>query len=168
MGTINYGTSKRLCTIGYDLDANAVTEKDIADYMDEYDVEYDEAERDLDDNFYCNIENCFSEVEKLLQSELPHQPEHYTATVENGYYEGFYIRVDIDCDILGHYDHDVCNRELTKIVEVLTKCIKEYGLRVVHPGWCTTYEHGKADSIKFLKAALKEEREYIKHLKDIE
>lgn len=162
MGTVNYKTSSRVCTVGYDTDTSGY---DIEELMQEYQCTRENAEERAAELEEFDIEETYQNC-KYYISELP-KMEHYSVAIEHGYYEGFCILVTLDCDILGHYDKRLINKELTQIKALLKKCIEEQGLRVCTPSWCTDWKHTLKESLDALDEAVKKERENIKKLKDV-
>lgn len=135
MGTINYFTSDYI-TIGYN--CNFI---------------------ESDNDFYF-LEDDFNQIDYLLNNE---NYKYFSVTITPGYYQGFSI--DIKFELLYFYDCDEkreAQREITRIKTFLLKCINDFGLCAISPGWCTSYfDHN--ESIKRLNAAIKEMRETVKH-----
>ena len=181
MGTINYGTSYHF--LEYDKKnplnpGRRIWEKDItiglkpmSDFSDEESgyKEWLERQKNEDPDFE-ESEFERSEYDQLLDEEdksniefiLEHHknlPDHYTISLENGYYEGFYL--NIESDIPWVFDDSEERKEYLKDITCLKKVLLELldtCLVVVYPGWCTGYAD-KKDSIKKVN-------EFIKNLRD--
>lgn len=174
MGTINYGTSY------YFTNANGKREfvKDItiglkptSDYDDKESgyAEWLEGQKELNEDFeesdndrseYDNEHDSliYEDVKNFLESTVT--PDHYSISLTSGYYEGFYLVIENDIPWVFDDSKEKSEylKDITVLKNTLTKLVKEYGLTVVHPGWCTGYTDEKG--------AMKEINEFIKNLRE--
>ena len=173
MGTINYGTSY------YFMNANGKRDfvKDItiglkptsyyddkesgyADWLEDqkgFDEDFEESDSDRSeyDNEHDGL--IYEDVKNFLGSAAT--PDHYSISLVNGYYEGFYLTIDNDIPWVfdDSREKNEYLKDITVLKNTLTKLVKEYGLTVVHPGWCTGYTDEKG--------ALKEIKELVRNLR---
>ena len=137
MGTVNYKTSDYI-TLG------------IKPYS------YDMDEEDREVNYECdmlNVENCLAKYSFY----------YYHITIEPGYYEGFSLNIENNFPIaFDWYEEKLdAQKELTQLKKCLIECTG-YGLEKCNPGWCTSYA-GYYDTIKAIRATIKEMREEVKN-----
>ena len=174
MGTINYGTSYHF----FNTNGKREWEKDITiglkpmSYYDDDESgysEYIEQRKSEDEDFeydrsdYNNDEDSFirEEIEEFFEN--ANTPYHYTVSLESGYYEGFYLKIENDIPWIFNDTEEKkeYQKDVTVLKEFLLKLINEYGLVVVYPGWCTGYAD-KNDSVKEIGEFVKNLRNEIK------
>lgn len=161
MGTINYKTSDYI-TMGARIQNYSDFEND-QDFIDYCKTEYPEIPfsdmiyNEIQENYDCDRVN----VETYLNQ---HNFTFYHITIEPGYYEGFSIMIENNFPIAYDCweDKKAAQKEITELKQFLLDCCGA-GIAVVYPGWCTT-ELSYNDSIKAIKAAIKEIREESKHI----
>lgn len=166
MGSINYGTNKILCSLGYYNITPDTSEEAVKDYRESYGFDEEEySDSEIEEMIYDdNIENARYEMEEVKRRLGKY--EYFNVSVECGYYEGFYISIDEEYLYLDSWkDKILMQKELTKLKNDLIYCIENHGVRVCYPGWCTGWEESIKDSIKELEASVKAERERIKKLR---
>ena len=135
MGTINYG-SNDIINLGYNL-----------------------SHRDYD---YDLCEDCYKQVEWALKYENFY---YYEVSLEGGYYEGFYLKIQFKYLWLDNYKEKLeALKEATRLKNFLEECINDYDMVVYYPGWCTGYEDKKT-SLAMVKKAIREEKKMIRELK---
>lgn len=144
MGTINYKQSDFI-TLGLEL-------FDSRDFEDESGKVDHEAMR-------LSYEDARESIEAVLSKYAFY---YFHVTTKPGYYEGFTLDIEenfglcYDC----YADKLAALKEVTQLKKLLLECA-DSGLCEVRPGWVTTYrDHG--DTIKGIRAAIKELREIIK------
>jgi hypothetical protein len=140
MGTINYGTNKYI-TMGINLND--------FDELNDFDKEYE-------------FEFLSLQVQEYLDR---YDFDFYTVSIEPGYYDGFYIKIE-SCENWSYVDNsqernDVL-KETTQLKQFLFECL-EIGLVSVHPGWCTAYLNIN-ESKKEINTAIKAMKDHIKSL----
>lgn len=166
MGTINYGTNKNFCSLGYYAIGYYPSDEDIKDYRISMEMEDEEEYSDdyikesiMDDQCYA-CEEDMEMVENYLFKN--HVYEYFNVSVEAGYYEGFYISIDTKYNYFDSFeDKRKAQKELTILKNNLIKCIENQGIRVCYPGWCTSWEETINDSIKELNNSVKAMRDVI-------
>jgi hypothetical protein len=145
MGTINYFTSDYI-TLGVNPDE--YREND--DFLD-----------DPDGVLYCDdyINDLYDEVENALNRENFY---YFHVAIKPGYYEGFSIDIEFNFGYCldGWQDRREAQKEITRIKEFLMRCINDFELCAVSPGWCTAY-YGYNETLKKLDKAIKEMRETV-------
>lgn len=170
MGAINYGTSYYF----YDTKNNREWEKDItiglkptSCYSDEEsgytewfkqqkseneDFEYNRYDYDAEEDYFRR-----EDIENFLKN--ADLPDYYNISLESGYYEGFYLKIENKIPWLfnDYEEKKEFQKDITILKNILLKIIKEYGLVVVYPGWCTGY----ADE----KNSISEIAEFVKNLR---
>ena len=170
MGAINYGASY----IFVDTNGKRLWNQDItiglkptSDYSDEESgfAEWLELQKEDDGEFECDRSDYNGEqddhirenVEEFL--EKAKMPEHYSISLESGYYEGFYLNIENDIPWVfdDSKEKQEYQKDITLLKSVLVNLVKNIGLTVVHPGWCMGY----ADQ----KDAIGELNEFIKNLR---
>ena len=161
MGTINYKTSDYI-TMGARIQNYSDFENDSC-FLEEMKEEIDRC--GLENVIYSEIElnyNCDRlNVETYLNQ---HNFYFYHVTIEPGYYEGFSINIENNFPI-AYNDREEkrqAQKEITELKQFLLDCAGA-GIAVVYPGWCTT-ELSYNDSVKAIKAAIKEIREESKSI----
>ena len=135
MGTINYSSNNDFLTLGYNLS--------------HYDYEND----------YELCEDCYEQANILLRN--VYSFHHLRVEVEGGYYEGFYISIQINSSFF--YDKselEEAMKECDKLEEFLIDCINDFNVVVCHPGWGTSYE-SKEESIKRVKEEIPKFKKWI-------
>jgi len=138
MGAINYGSNNNFIDIGYNL------------------KNYDHEE----DFYLC--EDCYDQV-KIALNKLNFAC--LSVKVIGGYYEGFYLEIDINYSYFDNYqEKQKAIKEATQLRKFLEECINDYDCVVYHSGWATAYE-SKKDSLLMLKQAIKELKAKIKTMK---
>lgn len=159
MGTINYKTSNYI-TMGARIQNYSDFEND-QDFINYCKTEYPEIllsdmiYNEIQENYDCDRVN----VETYLNQ---HSFYFYHVTIEPGYYEGFSINIENNFPI-AYNDREEkrqAQKEITELKQFLLDCAG-CGIAVVFPGWCTT-ELNYNDSVKAIKAAIKEIREESK------
>ena len=159
MGTINYKTSDYI-TMGARIQNYSDFEND-SYFLDEMKEEIDRC--GLENVIYSEIEENYNcdrlNVETYLNQ---HNFVFYHVTIEPGYYEGFSINIENNFPV-AYNDREEkrqAQKEITELKQFLLDCAGA-GIAVVYPGWCTT-ELNYNDSVKAIKAAIKEIREESK------
>ena len=139
MGAINYGNGN-IINLGYDLRH----------------VDYNNYE---EEEFY--FDELYQDVERLLDKEYF---EYYDISLENGYYDGFYLKVDFKYLWLDDYASKLeALKEATRLGNLLRTLIKDYSMVSYSAGWITHY-YDKETSLKMVKNAIKGEKDMIKGL----
>ena len=159
MGTINYKTSDYI-TMGARIQSYSDFEND-SYFLEEMKEEIDRC--GLENVIYSEIEENYNcdrlNVETYLNQ---HNFVFYHVTIEPGYYEGFSINIENNFPV-AYNDREEkrqAQKEITELKQFLLDCAGA-GIAVVYPGWCTT-ELSYNDSVKAIKAAIKEIREESK------
>ena len=159
MGTINYKTSDYI-TMGSRIQNYSDFEND-SYFLEEMKEEIDRC--GLENVIYSEIEENYDcdrlNVETYLNQ---HNFVFYHVTIEPGYYEGFSINIENNFPV-AYKDREEkrqAHKEITELKQFLLDCAGA-GIAVVYPGWCTT-ELNYNDSVKAIKAAIKEIREESK------
>ena len=159
MGTINYKTSDYI-TMGAriqnrtDFENDSCFLEEMKEEIDRYGLE-SVIDSEIELNYDCDREN----VETYLNQ---HDFTFYHVTIEPGYYEGFSINIENNFPV-AYNDREEkrqAQKEITELKQFLLDCAGA-GIAVVYPGWCTT-ELSYNDSVKAIKAAIKEIREESK------
>lgn len=159
MGTINYKTSDYI-TMGARIQNYSDFEND-SYFLEEMKEEIDRCGlenviySEIQENYDCDRAN----VETYLKQ---HYFYFYHVTIEPGYYEGFSINIENNFPV-AYNDREEkrqAQKEITELKQFLLDCAGA-GIAVVYPGWCTT-ELSYNDSVKAIKAAIKEIREESK------
>ena len=166
MGTINYGTNKILCSLGYhnefDYDDDLIKECREEFDLDEENYTDDDIIDRLREDYEMCVEDDYFGVKELINSKDFH---FYKVELSSGYYDGFYIKLDRNYCYLDNYKEKLeMQKELTMLKTILIDIITNYGIRVCYPWWCTKWEEKIEDSIKVLKEKVKEERMVIKQI----
>lgn len=144
MGTINYKQSDFI-TLGLEL-------FDSRDFEDESGKVDHEAMR-------LSYEDARESIEAVLSKYAFY---YFHVTTKPGYYEGFTLDIEenfglcYDC----YADKLAALKEVTQLKKLLLECA-DNGLCEIHPGWVTTYR-SHDDTVKGIRAAIKELREIIK------
>lgn len=136
MGTINYCSNNDFLTLGYNLSHY--------NHEDDYDL----------------CEDCYDQANYLLKT---YSFQHLEVKIEGGYYEGFYISIQIKSSFF--YDKselEEAMKECDKLEDFLIACIEDYDVVVCHPGWCTSYKN-REESIKEVKEEIPKFKEWIKN-----
>ena len=161
MGTINYKTSDYI-TMGARIQNYSDFEND-SYFLEELKEEIDRC--GLENVIYSEIEENYNcdrlNVETYLNQ---HNFYFYHVTIEPGYYEGFSINIENNFPVAfdNWEEKRQAQKEITELKQFLLDCCGA-GIAVVYPGWCTT-ELSYNDSVKAIKAAIKEIREESKHI----
>ena len=132
MGTINYGSNEY-----FNIGVNPENYWVDGEFLD-FEMEFD----------YNRIKNA---LEK-------YNFQYFTVTIEPGYYEGFYIKIDFDYLWVDAYEKLEILKELTQLKIFLLGCSYN-GLVEYYPGWCMGY----SNPIQTKKAIIQR----IKELKSI-
>lgn len=147
MGAINYGSSN-IVSLGVNV-SNYNSEEDFG----------------LMEDFYDTIKSI---IDKYSLS-------HIDVTIEDGYYEGFYINIENeniisyqtkDKKYIDYIDNSEEKQEILKELTQLKKMLfelAENGLVEYSAGWCTGYSNFE-DTIKSIKKAIKTEKDTVKNL----
>ena len=139
MGAVNYGTSDYV-TVGIMPYDRAVFEQD-CDLMQELEENVQQYGGTIEEALDSYISDCYDDDYANISTLLESTDFHYfTITLESGYYEGFYLSIKSnypDC-YDSWQDKQEALKEATQIKHFLLECIG-CGLRVVHPGWVTSY-----------------------------
>ena len=159
MGTINFGTSDYI-TMGTRTQNYSDFEND-SDFLSEYAKDIDRFGLDsviydeISENYECDRIN----IETLLKH---YNFCFYHVAIKPGYYEGYYLDIENNFGIAYDCweDKRAAQKEITQLQQFLIDCAGS-GFTVVYPGWCTT-ELNYNDSVKAIKAAIKEIREESK------
>lgn len=115
MGTINYGTSKYI-TLGLNVN----------EYIKEY---FGEDELDVGTEY--ELINYYDELQEIIDK---YNFEHFEVALQNGYYEGFYLKLE-DYDYVcfdNSYEKNEMLKEATKIKKLLIE-LTENGLVACFP-----------------------------------
>ena len=161
MGTINYKTSDYI-TMGARIQNYSDFEND-TDFISWCNEEYPEIP--LHDMILDEIQNNYDSDKMNVETYLnQHDFSFYHVTIEPGYYEGFSIMIENNFPIAYDCweDKKAAQKEITELKQFLLDCCGA-GIAVVYPGWCTT-ELSYNDSVKAIKAAIKEIREESKRI----
>lgn len=159
MGTINYCTSDYI-TLGlrpYDRQDFL----DDPDFLEALQEEVNEYGGTLEDSLESYINGCIDDDFANIEAELKkHNFYYFHVSIEPGYYEGFYLRIENNFSIAldGWEDRRYANREITQIKDFLIACAG-LGLVECWPGWCTRYNDysGTLVAIKHAIQAMRDE-----------
>jgi hypothetical protein len=89
--------------------------------------------------------------------------EYFDISIENGYYEGFYIDFDFKRDYIESWkDRALLQKEITQLRRLFIELV-DYELNVCFPGWVTTWLDYK-QSKEAVNEAIKKIREAAKKL----
>lgn len=138
MGTINYGTSKYI-TMGFETLTAWDIEQDKRLFA-ELEKEAETYGGDIDEYIYTYIQDCeesdYENIDYILQS---HSFDYFNITLECGYYDGCYLKIDDGRDIWD--DDDKCDalKEVEEVRAFLHEC-NGSGMRACYPHWCTTFD----------------------------
>ncbi len=166
MGAWNYRPSERICTLGYKNEGYYPSDDEVNDfrawhdYLDDEDLTYDNIVNLLIDEEYEIAKECYKDVKFLIDEE---NFTYYDVFLEQGYYDGFYINIDIHQYPKGYSQKLEMQKELTKIKNILTQSINDHLMVVCVPHWCTTWYNQK-ESLDIVNNNIKKERELIKTL----
>ena len=166
MGTINYGSNKILCSLGYhnefDYDDDLIKECREEFGLDEEEFSDDDIIDRLREDYDMCEEDDYLSVQELINSKDFH---FYKVELCSGYYDGFYISIDREYCYLDNYkEKQAMQKELTMLKGVLEEIITNHCVRVCYPWWCTSWEETVEDSIKVLNEKVKEERKAIQQI----
>ncbi len=159
MGAINYGTSYYFMNTNGKRDfAKDITiglkptsyyddeESGYADWLKDqkgFDEDFEASDRDRSeyDNEHDSL--IYEDVKNFLESTVT--PDHYSVSLTNGYYEGFYLTIENDIPWIfdDSREKNEYLKDITVLKNTLTRLVKEHGLTVVYPGWCTGYADEK-------------------------
>lgn len=159
MGTINYKTSDYI-TMGARIQNYSDFEND-SYFLEEMKEEIDRC--GLENVIYSEIEENYNCDRKNVETYLnQHNFNFYHVTIEPGYYEGFSINIENNFSIAynNREEKRQAQKEITELKQFLLDCAG-VGIAVVYPGWCTK-ELSYNDSVKAIKASIKEMREELK------
>ena len=157
MGTINYGTSDYI-TMGikpydsYDLENDKV-------FMEEMQAEVDEYGGTLEQSIQNYISTCYEADLENLETEMrKHSFYYFHISIEYGYYEGFYLKIENNFGIAynDYMEKREAQKEITEIKAFLEE-IAGFGFVSCYPGWCMRYADYKG-TLNDIKAAIKEMR----------
>jgi hypothetical protein len=113
---------------------------------------------DNDDVLYCDdyINDLYDEVENALNNENFY---YFHVKTRPGYYEGFSIDIEFNFGYCmdSWQDKRDAQKEITRLYKFLLKCVNDFELCAVSPGWCTHY-YNYIDTLQKLKTAIKEMR----------
>lgn len=156
MGAINYGNNRDFgLTLGYNLGARVYNPT--AEQLADWDCE---SEEDYERSFYLDIEDCWEQINFLMP-----QFKHFNISLESGYYEGFWIAVDLKWLYFNDYKEKLeALKEATKLKAFLLQCVEDFGCVAVDSGWVSTY-YSKQDTIKALNKAIRDQKAKIKAMK---
>jgi hypothetical protein len=149
MGAINYFTSDYI-TIGVNIN----------DLYDDIESEFDdEYARDYYISDYIN--DLYDDIESALNDGKFY---YFYVQLKPGYYEGFSIDIEFNFGYCldSYRDKIDALKEVTRIKAFLLKCINNFGLCAVSPGWCTAY-YDRAASLDKLNNAIKEMRATVQN-----
>lgn len=149
MGAINYFTSDYI-TLGVNIN----------DLYDDIESNFDdEYTRDYYTSYYVN--DLYDEVENALNNDTFY---YFHVQLRPGYYEGFSIDIEFNFGYCldSWEDKQHAQKEITRIKAFLLKCINDFGLCAVSPGWCTAYYDYGATLAK-LNDAIKEMRATVQN-----
>ena len=170
MGTINYGTSYYFT----DASGNRVQNSDItiglipcSNYSDEESgytefLNNNDYTEDTFDRYQYNMEQDESSMESiegfLDNADIPFS---FKVGIENGYYEGFYIKIEERLPWCFDDAREKANaqKDITALRKLLMGLL-EQGLVVVYPGWCTGYA-SKAESRKEVRGFIRNLRRMV-------
>lgn len=176
MGAINYGTSYYF----YDANNNRVQEKDItiglkptSYYSDEDSgfVEWLQERKSEDEDFEYDRYDYDAEQDQFRREDIENylknadMPDYFTISLESGYYEGFYLKIENEIPWLfnDYEEKRELQKDITAMKKILLTLINEYGLVVVYPGWCTGYADDKK-SVSEIVEFIRNLREEIKNI----
>ena len=151
MGTISYGTNKYI-TMGlkpFDFeDTKKALEECISD-----DISF--ADDDVYEQMNVETEESRNNVEEILKDV---SLDYFRLSIEPGYYEGFYIKIESDFE--GNLDDEndkTKAREETQTLKDTLKAILEADsfVCVASPGWCMAY-YDKEESLRRIDEAMDE------------
>lgn len=127
MGTINYGSNKY-----FNIGVNP-------DKWSEWDIEWlhDDA-RDLIYTYTCDF-------------------KYFRVTLEPGYYEGFYVKINFDYCYVEYWEKPLILKEVTRLKKLLLE-LSRIGLVKYSAGWCMGY-CSEEETNKAIKEAIKEIKE---------
>lgn len=161
MGAINYGTSDYV-TVGIMPYDRAVFEQD-SDLMQELEENVQQYGGTIEEALDSYISDCYDDDYTNISTLLESTDFHYfTITLESGYYEGFYLSIKSnypDC-YDSWQDKREALKEATQIKRFLLECIG-CGLRVVYPGWVTSYL-SMEESVEEIGSAIRTMKQEIK------
>lgn len=161
MGTINYRTSDYI-TMGVYPQSVWDYEDDKAEIIEEMlmngyrNIKNDEYESYLLDRIYEDEEEDYCNAERVL-AEYTNCLEFFTVSIEEGYYQGFSIKIEYD----GYEFDDIEDKRRAKEeAEIVGKCLEELaemGMVACFPSWGTSYaDYNRtleliADAVKAMK-----------------
>ena len=149
MGAINYYTSDYI-TLGVNIN----------DLHDDIESEFDdEYTRDYYISDYIN--DLYDDIDNVLKGENFY---YFHLQLNPGYYEGFSIDIEFNFGYCldSWEDRRHAQKEITRIKAFLLKCINDFGLCAVSPGWCTAY-YEYAATLDKLNNAIKEMRATVQN-----
>ena len=111
-----------------------------------------------DDDFYF-LQEDYEQIESILKNENFY---YFNVVLKPGYYEGFSIDIKFNFAYCldSWQDRIEARKEITSVKKFLLKCINDFGLCAVSPGWCTAY-YNRKDTLKKLSEAIKEMRDTV-------
>ncbi len=151
MGTINYGTNKYI-TMGlkpFDFeDTKKALEECVSD-----DISF--TDDDVYEQMNVETEESRNNVEEILKDV---SFDYFRLSIEPGYYEGFYIKIESDFE--GNLDDENDKTKAREETEKLKDTLKalmdaDSFICVVSPGWCMTY-YDRDESLRRIDEAANE------------
>lgn len=133
MGTVNFGTSDiiTLCILPYS------------------EINNDDCEEEN----YSN-DNLYNFEKDIIEDVIDHYPfENFELKLAPGYYESFYLDIVTLQDWDSYNTMEVFNKDVDRLQKCLEKLVRDCGMRVVKPGWCTTY-YNESDSLWEVEQAI--------------
>ena len=115
---------------------------------------------ETDDDYYF-LQEDFEQIESILKGE---NFCYFNIRLRPGYYEGFSIDIEFNFGYCldSYRDKIDALKEITRIKAFLLKCINDFELCAVSPGWCTAY-YDRAASLDKLNNAIKEMRATVQN-----
>lgn len=174
MGAINLA-SGNIITLGYDEDYYISDEEFREGVIEEFKAnEYLQELYTLEDYIKIRAQHDYSEMEWYTMNDCFYWTEEaikwltlftdlIEIKIEPGYYNGFSVTVNIN---KWDYFDDYNEKEMTiddvkDVQKLLNELVDDYGLRVVSPGWCSTWSNYE-ETKKAIKKAMAELRRQIK------
>lgn len=111
------------------------------------------------DDYFINDD--YDQIESILNGENFY---YFNVKIRPGYYEGFSIDIEFNFGYCldSWQDRREAQKEITSIYKFLLRCINDFNLCAVSPGWCTAYYDYPA-TLEKLKQAIKEMRATVNH-----
>lgn len=110
-------------------------------------------------NFKGIEEDCYFQTKDTIG-----KYNYLRVSVEGGYYEGFYIEIEIDVNFFyDDYEKEIALKEVERLEKELEICIYDYHVVVCYPGWGTSYEN-KERSLKLLHEEIQNLKQKINEI----